>query len=97
MPYFVYILYSKSTGQFYKGQTSDIKERINRHNEQREVFTSSGAPWMLLWKISKETRQEALLLEKKLKNLSQERLIQFMKNYSEGIVGADELFLLEQF
>ncbi|HTB31496.1 MAG TPA: GIY-YIG nuclease family protein [Bacteroidia bacterium] len=96
MPYFVYILYSKSTDQFYKGQTSDINERLIRHNGHRNVFTSGGNPWVLLWKIMKETRQEAIILEKKLKNLNREKLIGFMKKYNEGIVGPDELILLEQ-
>jgi putative endonuclease len=96
MPYFVYILYSKSTDQFYKGQTSDINERLSRHNGKRDVFTSKGVPWILLWKTEIVTRKEAMILEKKLKNLSGERLIIFMKKYSEGMIGHDEVPFLEQ-
>jgi putative endonuclease len=96
MPYFVYILYSKSTDQFYKGQTSDITDRLIRHNQMREVFTSKGVPWVLLWKKEKETREDALSLEKKLKNLSRKKLILFMKKYSATVIGPDELLLLEQ-
>jgi predicted GIY-YIG superfamily endonuclease len=46
--------------------------------------------------MTKETREEALALEKKLKNLNRTKLISFMKKYSDGIIGPEELSLLEQ-
>jgi len=85
MKYFVYILYSEKTGKFYKGSTNDIIDRIKRHNNSEEIATSFGVPWILVWYIRKETRGEAMILEKKLKNLTQLRLISFMKKYNEGI------------
>ncbi|WP_367182411.1 GIY-YIG nuclease family protein, partial [Winogradskyella sp.] len=39
-------------------------------------------PWKLLWYTEKPSRSEALSLEKKLKNLSKDRLIDFIKKYS---------------
>ena len=96
MPYFVYILYSKSTDLFYKGQTSNVVERLLRHNQKRELATAAGAPWVLLWKTSKQTRSDALLLERKLKNLDRSRLIAFMKKYNDEIAGPDELLLIDQ-
>ncbi|MBK6946913.1 MAG: GIY-YIG nuclease family protein [Haliscomenobacter sp.] len=47
-PFFVYILYSKSTDTFYKGQTQDLRDRLGRHNAQQEKATAPGAPWVLL-------------------------------------------------
>ena len=32
MPYWVYILQNETTGKLYKGQTSDLQSRIERHN-----------------------------------------------------------------
>jgi len=96
MPYFVYILYSKSTDRFYKGQTNNLEDRLIRHNGEREASTSGGTPWLLLWNTTKRTREEAVELEGKLKNLNRNKLIDFMKKYNEGIAGPDAKLLLEQ-
>jgi len=96
MAFLVYVIYSPSANQFYKGQTSDLQERLIRHNAGRERYTASGAPWKLVWTVSKPTRGEALSLESKLKNLSRARLIQFMLKYKEQVAGPDELTLLRQ-
>ena len=81
MKYFVYILYSPSTDTYYKGQTSNLEERLTRHNNGYEKATKHGAPWKLIWSTIKDTRGEALKLERKLKNLSREKTIQFIKKY----------------
>ena len=81
MSYSVYILYSSSIDSYYKGQTSDLKDRIRRHNAGYEKATKAGIPWILVWSAIKETRGEALRLERKLKNLSRERTIQFIQKY----------------
>ena len=80
--YFVYILYSFSIHKFYVGQTSDIQSRVQRHNQGGEKYTSKGIPWTLLWSTAKGTRKEAINLEQKLKNLSQERLFGLMMKYN---------------
>lgn len=89
MKYFVYILYSPSTDSFYKGQTSDINDRLSRHNNKQEQPTKFGAPWSLVWSTEKETRKEALILEKKMKNLSRDRTIEFIKKYKDGVASPD--------
>ena len=81
MSYFVYVLYSVSTDTYYKGQTNDLKSRISRHNRGYENYTSKGRPWSLVWYTSKETRSDARKLERKLKNLSVERLKLFIRKY----------------
>ncbi len=73
-----------------------MNARLKRHNGGIEKWTSKGVPWKLLWKGIKENRSSALLLEKKLKNLSQARTIDFMLKYREGVAGPDELKLLLQ-
>ena len=94
--YSVYILYSSTLDGFYKGQTSNLGDRLNRHMAGRERSTKSGVPWRLMWSTEKETREEALALEKKLKHLRRDRLISFMQKYKEGIAGPDEFLLLEK-
>ena len=82
MDFFVYILYSESIDSYYKGQTSDLEDRLHRHNSGYEKATKSGTPWKLIWCTQKATRSEALILEKKLKNLSREKIVQFVEKYA---------------
>ena len=89
MRYYVYILYSPSIDSYYKGQTSDLDDRINRHNNGQEKATKHGVPWTFVWNTIKETRGEALILERKLKNLSRERTIQFINKYKVGVASPD--------
>lgn len=91
MAYYVYILYSEKLNKFYKGQTSNIEDRLKRHNAGYEISTKNGAPWKLVWCTQKPTKTDAVKLESKLKNLSRMRLIEFMKKYIED--GVDIQFL----
>ena len=81
---------------FYKGQTSDINARIQRHNNKLEKATQTGSPWKLIWHIEKPSRKEALVLERKLKNLDRSRLVKFMLKYSDGVADPDALTFLRQ-
>jgi putative endonuclease len=94
--YYCYVLYSPALGKFYKGQTHDIKARVDRHNSKLVKSTAPGAPWVLCWYTEKQNRSEAISLEMKLKNLSQKRLIQFILKYKDGVPGPDELLLIQQ-
>ncbi|MER3497659.1 MAG: excinuclease ABC subunit C [Chitinophagaceae bacterium] len=81
MPFFVYVLFSETAGKFYIGQTQDIDNRLKRHNNGLEKFTQPYLPWILKCVIEKSSRSEAVILEKKLKNLNKEKLIKFMEKY----------------
>jgi putative endonuclease len=81
--FYVYILQSEVNGAYYKGFTSDIRRRLSEHNSGKEKSTSRYVPWQLVWYAEKPTREEAMLLEKKLKNItSKEKLKTFIKKYS---------------
>ncbi|MBN2349733.1 MAG: hypothetical protein JXJ22_12880 [Bacteroidales bacterium] len=43
----LHIIFKTLTG-FYIGQTSDINERLFRHINGYEKYTSKGIPWVLL-------------------------------------------------
>ena len=96
MSQYVYILYSLSKDSFYKGQCSNIEQRIKRHNASYEIATKNGVPWKLLWFTKKNSKSDAIKLEKKLKNLTRTRTIELMQKYQEDIVGPDELILINQ-
>ena len=81
--HYVYILYSPSLDQFYRGQTADLEDRLARHNLGQEKATQSGTPWNLCWYTIKENRSQGVILETKLKNLGRKKLIAFMQKYHE--------------
>ena len=81
MCYFVYIISSEKLGRFYVGQTRNISKRIYEHNQGMSEYTSTGIPWELECVIHKATLKEALMLERKLKNLSRARKIRFIQKY----------------
>jgi putative endonuclease len=89
-PCFVYILYSQVHDKYYVGQTNDITDRLSRHNAGTEKATKPYKPWQMIWFTTKPTRAEAMALETKLKNLSKERLRQFIQKYSGTVAGDDE-------
>ena len=94
--FYTYVLYSEKLTSFYKGESGNIVDRLNRHNSGYEKATQSGVPWTLVWKGEKATKSEAKLLERKLKNLSVKRTIEFILKCKEGIPSSDELLLLQK-
>jgi putative endonuclease len=88
--YHVYILESLQNGSYYKGQTDDLERRLAEHNRGEERATSRYIPWKLIWVTERPTRSEALVLEKKLKNITgRDRLMRFIEKHGR-VGGPDE-------
>ncbi len=79
--YFTYFLYSESINRYYKGHTINVDARLKRHNRGEVNYTSKGIPWKLVLALEKETKSDAMKLERKLKNLNRERLEAFIVKY----------------
>ncbi|TNE74805.1 MAG: GIY-YIG nuclease family protein [Bacteroidetes bacterium] len=94
--FFVYILFSETTESFYKGSSNNIQERMKRHNAGYEKYTSKGIPWKLVWFTEKPTRSEAIILEKKLKNIGFQRTVEFILKYQHEVPGPDELLIIQK-
>jgi putative endonuclease len=71
----VYILQSSITGKYYVGQTQDIEERLNRHNQGLVKSTRHGLPWNLIHTLPVNNRSEALILESKIKKRGAKRFL----------------------
>ena len=82
--FYVYILYSEKFDVYYIGQTRDLDKRLLHHNSGLDNFTRKYMPWVLVLSIVKNSRSEALQLEKKLKNLSGFRLKIFISKNSQS-------------
>jgi len=83
--FYVYILYSKNFDKFYVGQTNNHVDRLKRHNSGQVKSTKPYLPWIMICILEKKTRSEALILEKKLKNLSKIRILEFIGKYSKPL------------
>ncbi|GGD57985.1 GIY-YIG nuclease family protein [Muriicola marianensis] len=74
--YKVYVLYSEKLEKYYVGFTSDLTERIERHNTGRSRFTSRGIPWKLIRVFDCASRLEAIRLEKCIKSRGIKRYLE---------------------
>jgi len=66
--YYVYVLKSIKTGQYYKGLTDDIERRIKEHISGFSITTKKYLPLKLIFVQICENRIEARELEKYLKS-----------------------------
>jgi putative endonuclease len=74
--YTVYILYSAITQKFYTGQTQDLENRLIEHNSGETKSIRNGIPWDVVYIEEKETRGEAMSLEKKIKKRGAKRFME---------------------
>lgn len=68
--YTVYILYSASLDKYYVGFTSDLEERIRKHNTNHKGFTGrDNGDWKLRWKEVYSSKSEAMFRERRINDL----------------------------
>lgn len=84
MKYFVYVIRNNKNNKIYIGQTSNLKNRVDRHNcllkNKATSYTSKNkddGEWLLIYSEELNDRKEAIIREKQLKSY-QGRL--FIKN-----------------
>jgi putative endonuclease len=66
--FFLYILQSEKNKKYYIGITKDIETRLNQHNRGVGKSTRSNRPWRLVYTKEYNTRSEAGIREKQIKN-----------------------------
>ena len=82
--YYVYIIYSEKSNKYYTGQTNDYLSRFHEHNCGESFYIKTHRPWELVLVLSKKTRSESMVLEKKIKNIgTNERLRAFINKYKD--------------
>jgi putative endonuclease len=66
--WYVYILYSVTSGKTYAGYTNDVERRLFEHNvSESRGFTLRYRPWTLIRKEQYSSKVEAMTREKFLK------------------------------
>ncbi|MBL0146624.1 MAG: GIY-YIG nuclease family protein [Chitinophagaceae bacterium] len=79
MPSYLYILFSQKLNKYYIGSTPDLDRRLIEHNRGKEKFTSTGIPWILVYKEVftelKEARKRELFVKKQKSRKFIEKMI----------------------
>ena len=73
--HFVYILESEVTRTWYIGYTTDIQNRLEAHNQSRNISTAHGGPWKLIYYEAYLKKMDAIGREKFLKSGSGHRFL----------------------
>ncbi len=66
--YYCYILQSLKDKSYYIGSTQDLKKRIDKHNHKEVTYSSTKAPFELVWYSAFLTKQKAVDFEMYLKS-----------------------------
>ena len=67
MEFYIYIIFSESKNKYYIGATSNLDERLIRHNQNHKGFTGKNADWKLVYSENFKTKQESLKREMQIK------------------------------
>jgi len=68
LQYYVYILESQSTGEYYTGYPKDIKVRLAKHNFGHNKATKNGQPLKIVYTESYSSRYAAMQRENELRH-----------------------------
>ncbi|MFD0863838.1 GIY-YIG nuclease family protein [Sungkyunkwania multivorans] len=65
--FYTYIIQSEKDGSYYTGYSSDLDDRLLRHNTGKSRYTSKRMPWVLVYSEVFTTKTEAIKRERFLK------------------------------
>ena len=65
--YYVYILQSEKSRQWYTGTTSNLRKRLSQHNLGQSTWTKKGVPWKLIYCEACLNENDSFAREKYLK------------------------------
>ncbi|MES2863360.1 MAG: GIY-YIG nuclease family protein [Bacteroidota bacterium] len=68
IPFIVYILFSSTKDKFYIGFTSNLEERVIRHNQKSKGFTVNTNDWKIVYTETYLIKPEALARDKQIKS-----------------------------
>lgn len=82
--FFIYILYSKSIDRYYIGQTSDLNNRLIRHNSSSTRFTARATDWLIIYSEEYLTRSEAVKRESLIKKMKSRKFLEELIGHAGG-------------
>jgi len=76
--HYLYILHSKTANKFYVGETYELKNRINSHNNHyyQNAFTKVADDWEYVLTFECQAEADAVYLERFIKRMKSKTFIQ---------------------
>ncbi len=65
--YYFYILYSDKLDKYYFGHTSNLGERLKKHNTNHKGFTGKADDWNVVYTETYSTKELAYTRERQVK------------------------------
>ncbi|MCF8381498.1 MAG: GIY-YIG nuclease family protein [Bacteroidales bacterium] len=84
MNFYTYIIYSASINRYYTGSCSDLKKRLQRHNDGATPSTKPGRPWVIYWFEEFENKSDAIKRENQIKRMKSRQYIESLGGNSDG-------------
>jgi len=75
MNFFVYIIYSQSVDQFYKGFSTNFEHRLYEHNNNLTRHTAGKGPWKIVFLRKYASKSDALIEERRIKRLNRASIL----------------------
>ena len=76
--FYVYVLYSISNDSYYVGETSDIEDRLFRHNNSGSKSTKKAKDWRVVYTECFETRSESVRREREIKAKKSRKYLEYL-------------------
>jgi putative endonuclease len=75
---YLYFILSPAKNKIYVGVTSNLQERLRKHNDHlyAGAFSKIATDWELIFQKEFEDKQEALFLERFIKRMKSRKFIQ---------------------
>jgi putative endonuclease len=74
--FYTYILQSSKSGRYYIGHTSNMEERLDRHNSGKVTATKNKGPWVVVYFEMHETKTMANSRELYIKSMKSRAFIE---------------------
>jgi putative endonuclease len=86
--HFTYITYSPTIDRFYVGESDDVNQRLQLHNNGhfKGAYTAQAHDWILKLAIPCRDRHHALLVEKTIKRRKSRKYIVNLIRYDELVL-----------
>jgi len=65
--YYFYIIYSQQLDKYYIGHTSNLDERLKKHNTNHKGFTGKANDWAVVYTEIHPTKELAYAREREVK------------------------------
>jgi len=73
--FYTYILFSIKKNKYYIGSTSNLEERIKKHNSNHKGFTGGVGDWQVVYYENYKSKSEATQREMQIKKWKSRKMI----------------------